>query len=262
MRPPFLAVRGLAKHFDGVVAVDDVSFEVPSGGVVGIIGPNGSGKTTLINLITGIHAPSGGEIVFENMSIGGRKPYQIARLGIARTFQNIRLFDDLTVLENVMVGAEARRTNTYFSALLGTVAERKSEEAAADEARALLSTFGEDLAARSHERAGALPYADKRRLEIARALAARPSLLLLDEPAAGMSHDEIRMLVREIRRLAGGGLAIVLVEHKMRLIEGVTDKVVVLDHGRIIADAPFEQVRRRREVIEAYLGRSYADAQP
>lgn len=261
MSDTFLSVRGLVKRFDGLVAVDDVSFDVRAGTIVGIIGPNGSGKTTLINMITGVYVPDGGEILFEGKPIASRKPFEIARLGIARTFQNIRLFNDLTVIENVMVGADGGREGGYFPALIGTAAERRREADARRDALQLLAGLGDDLVQRADLPAGTLPYADKRRLEIARALALRPSLLLLDEPAAGMSTDEIRMLIREIKALAGRGLTVVLVEHKMRLIEGVTDCVVVLDHGRKIADAPFDQVRRQKSVIEAYLGRSYADAQ-
>lgn len=261
MSGEFLSVRNVVKRFDGLVAVDGVSFDIAAGSIVGIIGPNGSGKTTLINMITGVYVPNGGDIVFEGRPIGGRKPFEIARLGIARTFQNIRLFDELTVLENVMVGADAARQGGYFPALLDTSSERKRQETAAGDAMQLLGSLGEDLALRAGVPAGTLPYADKRRLEIARALALRPSLLLLDEPAAGMSPDEIRMLIREIKSLAGRGLTIILVEHKMRLIEGVTERVVVLDHGRKIADAPFDSVRRDKRVVEAYLGRSYADAQ-
>lgn len=256
-----LSVRNLAKHFDGLVAVGDVSFDVPAGSIVGIIGPNGSGKTTLINMITGVYVPSAGDILFDGQSVAGRKSFEIARIGIARTFQNIRLFDELSVLENVMVGADAARGGAYFPALLGLGSELRREAEAARDAMALLASFSDDLVRRADVQAGTLPYADKRRLEIARALALRPRLLLLDEPAAGMSPDEIRTLVREIKGLAVGGLTVVLVEHKMRLIEGVTDSVIVLDHGKKIADAPFDQVRRQKNVIEAYLGRSYADAQ-
>ncbi len=256
-----LSVRNLAKHFDGLVAVDDVSLDVPAGSIVGIIGPNGSGKTTLINMITGVYVPSAGDILFDGQSVAGRKSFEIARIGIARTFQNIRLFDDLSVLENVMVGADAARGGAYFSALLGLGTELRREADAARDAMALLASFSDDLVRRADVKAGTLPYADKRRLEIARALALRPRLLLLDEPAAGMSPDEIRTLVREIKGLAVGGLTVILVEHKMRLIEGVTDSVIVLDHGKKIADAPFDQIRRQKNVIEAYLGRSYADAQ-
>lgn len=255
-----LSVRNLAKHFDGLVAVDDVSFDVPGGSIVGIIGPNGSGKTTLINMITGVYVPNAGDVLFDGQSIAGRKSFEIARIGIARTFQNIRLFDELSVLENVMVGADAARGGAYFPALLGRGDELRREACAARDAMALLASFGDDLVRRAEVPAGSLPYADKRRVEIARALALRPRLLLLDEPAAGMSPDEIRTLVREIKGLAVGGLTVVLVEHKMRLIEGVTDSVIVLDHGKKIADAPFDRVRRQKNVIEAYLGRSYADA--
>ena len=256
-----LSVRNLAKHFDGLLAVDDVSFDVPAGSIVGIIGPNGSGKTTLINMITGVYVPSAGDILFDGQSVAGRKSFEIARIGIARTFQNIRLFDELSVLENVMVGADAARGAAYFPALLGLGSELRREADAARDAMALLASFSDDLVRRADVQAGTLPYADKRRLEIARALALRPRLLLLDEPAAGMSPDEIRTLVREIKGLAVGGLTVILVEHKMRLIEGVTDSVIVLDHGKKIADAPFDQVRRQKNVVEAYLGRSYADAQ-
>lgn len=256
-----LSVRDVSKRFDGVIAVDGVSFEIAEGEVVGIIGPNGSGKTTLINLITGIYRPSQGAIRFGSEDITGRRLHEIARKGIARTFQNIRLFEDLTVMENVLVGADRWIKTGYWATICGLERVTITEREAARRARDVLVMMHGALDAQRNRLAGQLPYADKRRLEIARALSARPKLLLLDEPAAGMSPAEIRNLADDLRRLANSGIAILLVEHKMRLIEGVTERVIVLDRGRKIADAAFGVVRNDPHVIEAYLGSSYAHAQ-
>jgi ABC-type branched-subunit amino acid transport system ATPase component len=256
-----LSVRNVTKRFDGVVAVDGVSFEIGEGDVVGVIGPNGSGKTTLINLITGIYRPSQGEIRFRDEDIAGRKLHEIARKGIARTFQNIRLFDDITVMDNVLVGADRWIKSGYWATVCGRERVQAAERGARRRARDLLAMMHGALDVQRDRLAGELPYADKRRLEIVRALSAEPKLLLLDEPAAGMSPSEIRDLVDDLRRLANSGITILLVEHKMRLIEGVTERVIVLDHGKKIADDAFGVVRNDPHVIEAYLGSSYADAQ-
>jgi ABC-type branched-subunit amino acid transport system ATPase component len=255
-----LSIRNVSKCFEGIVALDDVSFDVESGQIVGIIGPNGSGKTTLINLITGVYRPTAGDIRFRDATLVGCKPFEIARRGIGRTFQNIRLFDQLSILDNVLVGSDQHHAFGYFGSLAGTRATADREEAARQEAVRVLSRVSGNLLREKDRFAGQLSYADKRRLEIARALAMRPQLLLLDEPAAGMSPHEIRVLISDIRRIAADGVTVLLVEHKMRLIEGVTERVVVLDYGRKIAEDTFERARRNPHVIEAYLGRSYADA--
>lgn len=255
-----LSVRNLVRKFSGVTAVDDVSFEVEEGTIVGLIGPNGAGKTTMINLITGIFRPTAGDIQFCGESLVGRKAHQIARDGIGRTFQQIRLFDQLTVVENVMVGMDSALKTGYCAALFGFPSSAKEEAKTRSEAMALLGHGYNGLETASERSPAELPYADKRRLEIARALAIRPRLLLLDEPAAGMAPQEIRCLVDDLKRISDNGTTVLLVEHKMRVIEGVTDKVIVLDYGRKIAEGPFDQVRRDPRVVEAYLGRDYVDA--
>jgi ABC-type branched-subunit amino acid transport system ATPase component len=198
--------------------------------------------------------------VFDGRSIVGKKPYRIAREGIGRTFQQIRLFDHLSVVENVMVGFEPRLRSSYFAAMFGLRSVAFEDSATRAAALALLARGHGGLSAAPDKPAGALSYADKRRLEIVRALALSPKLLLLDEPAAGMAQEEIHGLVADLGELRGQGITILLVEHKMRLIEGVCDKVVVLDYGRKIAEGPFDTVKRDRRVVEAYLGRGYADA--
>jgi ABC-type branched-subunit amino acid transport system ATPase component len=255
-----LSVRNIVKKFNGVTALNGVSFNVEDGQILGVIGPNGSGKTTLLNLITGIFAPTSGQITFMGKSVIGRKPYEIARQGIGRTFQQIRLFDQLTVLENVLVGLDFHLDIGYGAAVLDSRKARAEEMRGRTQAKEILSRIRSNLEVDYGRRASELPYADKRRLEIARALATRPRLLLLDEPAAGMAPQEMRKLVDDLRQLNADGTAIILIEHKMRLIEGVTDRVVVLDYGEKIAEGRFEDIRRDKRVIEAYLGRDYANA--
>jgi len=255
-----LSVQNLIRRFSGVTAVDDVSFDVEEGTIVGLIGPNGAGKTTMINLITGIFRPTSGDVQFCGKSIVGRKPHQIAREGIGRTFQQIRLFDHLSVVENVMIGMDTQLRTGYLGALLGLPGGAAEEEQTRLDAMSLLGHGYNGLESASGRSPAELPYADKRRLEIARALALKPRLLLLDEPAAGMAPQEIRSLIEDLRRISDKGTTILLIEHKMRVIEGVTDKVIVLDYGRKIAEGGFEQIRRDARVIEAYLGRGYANA--
>ncbi|SDS47746.1 ABC transporter ATP-binding protein [Bradyrhizobium canariense] len=255
-----LSVRDLTQRFSGLTALDDVSFDVEEGAIVGLIGPNGAGKTTMINLITGICRPTSGDILFGGKSLVGRKPHQIARDGIGRTFQQIRLFDQLSVVENVMVGMDSHLRTSYGAAVLDLPSVAREEAKMRADALTLLAEGRGGLEAFSERRAGELPYADKRRLEIVRALATRPRLLLLDEPAAGMALQEIRNLVHDLLRIRSKGTTIILIEHKMRLIEGVTDKVIVLDYGRKIAEGSFDEIRRDARVIEAYLGRGYANA--
>lgn len=255
-----LSVRNVSKNFDGVAALSDVTFHVQDGEVVGIIGPNGSGKTTLLNVITGIFPPSGGEILFRGSSLVGLKPHEIARRGIGRTFQQIRLFDHLSILDNVLVGLDHHLDIGYGATVLGLPRARREEARGAEEALGVLRRVRGGLHETPGRGAGELPYADKRRLEIARALATYPMLLLLDEPAAGMAPQEMRNLIDDLKHLNADGTSIVLIEHKMRLIEGVTDKVIVLDYGEKIFEGPFETVKRDSRVVEAYLGRGYAGA--
>lgn len=251
-----LALEDLTKHFDGLVAVDRVNFEVDEGEIVGVIGPNGSGKTTLINLITGIFAPTGGAVKFAEKSITGLRPHEIARRGIARTFQNIRLFESMSILQNVEVGLDFRLRSSFLDTILGLPRARSEEVRAHREARKILEETRGNLAEISDRAASELPYADKRRLEIARALASRPRVLLLDEPAAGMGAAEIRELVEDIRQLNDQGMTLIVVEHKMRFIQDVTDRVIVLDYGKKIAQGSFDQVKQDPRVIDAYLGGS------
>ncbi|HVX74872.1 MAG TPA: ABC transporter ATP-binding protein [Bradyrhizobium sp.] len=257
---PLLSIQNVSRAFSGLVALNDVSFDVHASEVVGLIGPNGAGKTTMINLITGLTPPTSGDILLRGSSIIGMKPHRIARLGIARTFQHIRLFEDMSVLENVMIGLDTSLSSGYFATAVGLGSVRREEEAARAEATALLARLDPALHARRNMAATALSYADKRRVEIARALAMKPALLLLDEPAAGMAPLEMQGLAEDLRRLNTDGMAVIVIEHKMRLIEGVTHKVVVLDHGRKIFEGPFDGLRKDEDVVGAYLGRRYTNA--
>lgn len=252
----------LCKAFGGVQALDGVSIGVRPGEILGIIGPNGSGKTTLFNVVTGVIPPTAGRVLLGDppVNLVGLGPSAIVRRGIARTFQNLRLFPRLTVLENVLVGMHRHLTVGVVDSLLKTSRFRREEDEAAREALELLARFGEDLAANYNKPAGSLSYADRRRLEIARALASRPCLLLLDEPAAGMNRQEMEQLRRDILRINRDGVTVVVIDHKMRFIEGVTQQVVVLHFGRKIAEGKFHEIRGNERVIEAYLGRAYAHA--
>lgn len=255
-----LSVRSVSKNFTGVAALSDVSLDVEEGEIVGVIGPNGSGKTTLLNVITGMFPPNGGDISFQGQSLVGRKPHEIAQLGIGRTFQQIRLFEELSVLENVLVGMDFHLCVGYGATVLGLSRVRNEEARGRTEALVVLGRVRSRFNEAPDRGAAELPYADKRRLEIARALAIRPRLLLLDEPAAGMAPQEMRDLVADLKRLNADGTAVILIEHKMRLIEGVTNRVIVLDYGQKIAEGPFDSVKKDKRVVEAYLGRGYASA--
>ena len=255
-----LSIRNVTRRFSGLTAIDDVSFDVSEGQVVGLIGPNGAGKTTMINVITGITPPTSGDVLLRGTSLVGHQPDAIARKGIGRTFQHIRLFNELSVVENVMVGLDNTMSYGYVAAALGLAHIRRAEEEARTKALEILQRVDPTLRKRSELCASSLPYADKRRLEIARALALNPALLLLDEPAAGMAPREMQSLAEDLKRLEGNGTALILIEHKMRLIEGVTQKVVVLDQGRKIFEGPFEAVQKDPDVVKAYLGGGYADS--
>jgi branched-chain amino acid transport system ATP-binding protein len=245
-------VESLAKEFGGVHAVAELEFEVAAGAVFSIIGPNGAGKTTLLNLLTGIYAPSAGRIVLDGEQLNGRAPHQFAAAGIGRTFQNLQVFFNMSALENVMVGRHLHERCALASALFRFPSLARAEQACRRESEALLGFVG--LADWLDAPADALPYGALKRLEIARALATRPRLLLLDEPAAGLNPTETRAIDALITRLAGSGITVILVEHNMRLVMGVSDHILVLDYGRRLAEGTAEQVRRDPKVIEAYLG--------
>jgi branched-chain amino acid transport system permease protein len=253
---PLLEIKGLAKAFGGIKAVNGVDLKVMPGSIVGIIGPNGSGKTTFFNLITGLIEPSGGRVLLAGKDITGLKPHLIVEKGIARTFQNLRLFAKMTLLENALVGAHARTSTGALGAVLRLPRVKREEAEANARALDILSIFGNRLMPRLQHLAFSLSYANRRRLEIARALVSEPVLLLLDEPTAGMNPTETLELTDQIRQLRERGVTILLIEHKLNVVNEIADKVIVLDHGEKIAEGTPKQVHSNKDVLRAYLGRT------
>jgi branched-chain amino acid transport system ATP-binding protein len=255
----FLQAKDVTIRFGGLTAVSDLNLEIHAGELLGLIGPNGAGKTTIFNMLTGVYKPTEGEILVGGVSTRGMKPYEITSLGLARTFQNIRLFKDLSVLDNVKIGGHVHYKYSGTSAVLHTNRFREAEDAAEVDAMKLLDIFG--LRRRAHDDAKNLPYGDQRRLEIARALAARPKVLLLDEPAAGLNDSETRALMETIHDIRDRfRIAILLIEHNMELVMGICERIYVLNFGRTIAVGQPEAIRSNQAVIEAYLGEAVAEA--
>jgi branched-chain amino acid transport system ATP-binding protein len=257
-----LEVRGLVRRFGGLNAVDGVDLDVEAGEILSVIGPNGAGKTTLFNAVTGLYMPDEGSIRFDGHDLVGLQPNQICTLGIARTFQTVRLFPNMTVLENAMIGQHCRTRSGVFGAVLRLPRTRAEERQVLEQSRSALSFFGSRLASyRENQPAFVLSYANRRRLEIARAMATNPKLILLDEPTAGMNPKETQEMTHLIGKLRDDrGFTIVVIEHDMRLVKGVSDRVVALDYGRKIADGTYDEVANDERVVEAYLGKRAAEA--
>jgi branched-chain amino acid transport system ATP-binding protein len=254
--PALLELEGVSKRFGGLSVISDLGLHADEGEVLSVIGPNGAGKTTLFNLITGVYRPDAGAIRLDGRSLVGLEPHAITRLGVARTFQTVRLFLNMTVKENVMAAAYGHTRVRPWQSVLRTPAARREEREVAELAEQQLAFFGSRLIGyRHHQPAYSLSYANRRRLEIARAMATRPRILLLDEPAAGMNPAETHEMTELIGRLRDqGGYTILVIEHDMHVVAGVSDRVIALDHGTKISEGPFQRVASDPRVIEAYLG--------
>ncbi|MGH2935803.1 MAG: ABC transporter ATP-binding protein [Gaiellaceae bacterium] len=259
MADMLLQTFSLRKEFGGLVAVDDVDFTVPEGAIVSLIGPNGAGKTTFFNMLTGVYKPTAGRLAFAGEDMTGKPPHAYTQRGVGRTFQNIRLFQNMTALENVLVGMHTRLKGNLFEAIVRTPRIRHEEDGARDRARELLEYSG--LRRKDEEIARNLSYGDQRRLEVARALATRPKLVLLDEPTAGMNPQETVEFTSFVSRLREErGLTVLLIEHDMRVVMGVSDRVTVLDYGEKIAEGVPGEIQKNERVIEAYLGTAAVSA--
>ena len=256
-----LELKKVSMQFGALKSLTELDLTVNKGEIVSVIGPNGAGKTTLFNVVTGIYTPTSGEVLLDGKSIGGQDPADVNRLGIARTFQNVRLFLNMSVIENVMSATYAQTKSNIFSFALGLPASRREERAVREKAEELLNFFGSRLTGyRWDQPAYSLSYANRRRLEIARALATNPKVLLLDEPAAGMNPKETQEITDVIGRLrAEKELTILVIEHDMHVVEGISDRVIALDHGVKIAEGDFDSVATHPDVVEAYLGKGSAD---
>lgn len=254
---PLLYTKDLSIAFGGLVAVDKVNLDIHKGEVLGLIGPNGSGKTTIFNMLTGLYTPTGGNFFFDGQSMLGKQPYQIARQGISRTFQISRLCLDLSVIDNIVIGMHSRQKRMLVDSIFRRDLLKTEVTEAREKVDFLLSVFNKDLIRKLGKTAGSLPQIDRRRVEICRAMAMEPRLLLLDEPSAGMTPTEISELMEDIKKVqeAWQGISIIIVEHVMSVIRSITQRVVVLNFGKKIAEGAFEQVSQNPEVREAYLGK-------